>query len=154
MTTRHSVSPICKWHRDTTTKVSMLSSISYPCASKNKHVHNTSPMASFTPTSSASVELLVLIFCLAENEKMDPRPMLTVAPVWLRRLGWTPKEASTHHRIMLDEYNDKIRGRSRVFLRYRRQRPSFFQSSSSACCTRVVRNATAVCRSGRVRLLR
>ena len=60
----------------------------YTCASRNKRVHNTRPMASFTPTNSASVELLVLIFCLVDSEKMEPRLFdFHVRPVRKRNVG-------------------------------------------------------------------
>eukprot|EP00957_Ditylum_brightwellii_P157812 12011958-Ditylum_brightwellii.AAC.1 len=54
-------------------------------------------MASFTPTSSASVELRVLIFCFVDMEYGLPFPNVIVAPVWLRICGWTAYDASTHH---------------------------------------------------------
>ena len=44
----------------------ILSFVTTPCASRNSCIHNIIVIASFTPTISASVELLVLIFCLED----------------------------------------------------------------------------------------
>ncbi len=60
-----------------------LSSTVYPCASKKYLVHTTIGSASSTPTSSASVELLVLIFCFADMKYMLPLPMVKTAPCWI-----------------------------------------------------------------------
>ena len=56
-------------------------------------------MLSLTPTSSASVELRVLIFCLVDEAYRAPFPMLNMDPVWLLMSGCTAKDASIHHWI-------------------------------------------------------
>mmetsp|Transcript_7928 Transcript_7928/g.11458 ORF Transcript_7928/g.11458 Transcript_7928/m.11458 type:complete len:102 (-) Transcript_7928:874-1179(-) len=53
---------------------------SYPCPSRKYLVHSTCPILSFTAISSVSVELIVFIFCLEEDEYAALFPkVITVA---------------------------------------------------------------------------
>ena len=64
------------------------------CDSKKCSIHMTKVMASSTPTSSASVELLVLIFCFVDIDSILPCPKVRQAPVWLLQSGWTANDTS------------------------------------------------------------
>ena len=52
-----------------------------PLTCRNDYTHNTRDIASFTSTSSASVELWVLVFCLFDRDMMDLHPKVIVTPV-------------------------------------------------------------------------
>ena len=111
-------------------------------------VHIISIIHSKVPTSSASVLLVVLIFCFVDLLMMLPWPRLNVAPVCPFRLAWTPFEASTHQSNPLPS-SPRVRYNPNVAFRYPNIRNNFFQSSRSGSFTLVVRNDTAVCISGR-----
>ena len=132
----------------------MLSLMSYPCASRKCLTHKTKYIASFTPTTSASVELLVFIFCFVLMDIGHPLPIGIVAPVWLRMFGCTAYEASIHQLITLLPSASNVNLSSLVSRRNRRQRPIFFPSSSSGSCTLVHKNEMARSKSGLVRLPR
>jgi hypothetical protein len=61
------------------------SSIFIPCSSMKYHVNSICGAASSTPTSSASFELLVLIFCFFDIPIIEPRPRDIVPSVWPRQ---------------------------------------------------------------------
>ena len=67
-------------------------------------------MQSSAATSSASVELLVFIFCFLEIDITAPSPIVILPPVWLLKSGWTAKAASTNHVIILVLFADKVSG--------------------------------------------
>ena len=54
----------------------------------------TKVIASSTPTSSALVELLVLIFCFIDVGNALPYPKVRQTPVQLLQSGFTTNEAS------------------------------------------------------------
>jgi hypothetical protein len=67
------------------------------CASRKLQVQMTSGIPSSTPTSSASVELLVLRHCFQDIEYTDLFLSDIVPPVWLLMSGCTANDASIHH---------------------------------------------------------
>ena len=77
----------------------ILSLTSYPCALRNSNVHNSGPTTLSAATTSASVELRVLMPCFLEIEDIAPRPILNVAPMWPLKSGILPSSlpASTSH---------------------------------------------------------
>ena len=62
--------------------------------SKKCFIHMTHIIASSIPTSSASVELLELIFCFADINNTPSCPNVRHAPVWLLQSGCTANDAS------------------------------------------------------------
>ena len=68
--------------------------IDLSCDSKKYFAHMTNVIASSTPTSSASVELLVLIFWFVDTDNTLPCPNVRHAPVWLLQSGCTANDAS------------------------------------------------------------
>ena len=52
---------------------------------------------SSTPTISASVEILLLIFFLIDVEYIETFKIDIVDPVWLFMYGFTENDMSTHH---------------------------------------------------------
>jgi hypothetical protein len=110
-------------------------------------------MKSSEPTSSVSVELRVLSFCLMALTTGKPLPRDNPPPECPRMLGWTAKEASTHHLRMPLPSALRISGSFRVPRRYFIRCTNFLQSCSSGCCTLEVRNATEVQVSGLARLV-
>ena len=103
---------------------------------------------SSTATSSVSVELLVLSFCLVELLIKDPSPNDIVDPVCPFASGCTPKDPSIHQLTILRLSMVNLSFKSSVQLIYRRSRFNFFQSSTSLVLTRVQRKATGVWVSG------
>ncbi len=96
------------------------------------------------PTSSDSVELLVLIFCLLEKLIAAPFPRDIIDPVWPRQLSCTAWGASTHQWIVV-----RLSAKRFSFMwcfprRYLRFHLSLPQSSSTGRLTWVVRKETAV----------
>ena len=68
--------------------------IDLTCDSKKSFIRMTNVIASSTPMSSASVELLVLIFYFADMDNTLPCPKVRHAPVWLLQSGCTANDAS------------------------------------------------------------
>ena len=68
--------------------------IDLTCDSKKCFIHMTNIIASSTPTISASVEILVLIFYFADIDNTLPCPKVRQAPVWLLQSGYTANDAS------------------------------------------------------------
>eukprot|EP00529_Nitzschia_sp_RCC80_P042328 CAMPEP_0113451570 /NCGR_PEP_ID=MMETSP0014_2-20120614/6405_1 /TAXON_ID=2857 /ORGANISM="Nitzschia sp." /LENGTH=94 /DNA_ID=CAMNT_0000342927 /DNA_START=290 /DNA_END=570 /DNA_ORIENTATION=- /assembly_acc=CAM_ASM_000159 len=89
-------------------------------------------------TSSASVELLVLIFCLVDTDWITPLPIVMVAPVWLLKSLWTANAASKCHLKLLILSASKYITSSAVFFRNLIIFFSLAQSSTVGAFTRVV----------------
>ena len=128
----------------------MLSLTVYPCISRKCRTHDTMYCASFTATTSPSVELRVLIFCFEDMDIGQLFPIVIVAPVWLLMLGCTAKDASIHQLIILVSFTSRVILSFFVSLINLRHLPSFFQSSLSGYYTLVQRTEMAGNRSGRV----
>ena len=132
----------------------MLSFMSYSCTSKKCHTHKTKYIASFTPITSTSVELLVLIFYFVLKFIGYPFPIDIVTLVWLRILECTVYEVSIYQLIILVPSASRVSLSVLVSRKNRRYLPNFFKLSSSGSCTLVHRNDIASSRSGLVRLPR
>ena len=111
----------------------------YPWSLRKFRYQITWGRASLTPTSSASMELLVLIFCLPYAQYMQPLSIVIIIPVWLIMLWCTTNATSMYPLIELRLQPYRIKGRLRVLRRYLQVRASFFQSWMFRDCTRVVR---------------
>jgi hypothetical protein len=96
-------------------------------------------MQSSTATSSASVELRVLSFCLVDVTMGNPRPNDSPPPVCPLISGCTAKDPSTHHLSMPVEAALNISGRVLVPQRYLIIWANLVQSSVSGSLTLVVR---------------
>lgn len=125
-----------------------------PCASKKCLTHKTRCIASFAPITSASVDLLVFIFCFVLKFIGHPLPIDIVVHVWLRTLGFTACDECVHQRITLMPPASRVSLSSFVSRRNRRNLPSFFQSSPSGSYTLVHKNDIASSRHGLVRFPR
>ena len=68
--------------------------IDVTCDSKKCFIHMTNVIVSSTPTSSALVELLVVIFCFVDMDKTLQCPKVRQAPVWLLQSGCTANDVS------------------------------------------------------------
>ena len=68
--------------------------IDLTCDSKKCFIQMTNVIALSTPTSSASVELLVLIFYFLDIDNTLQCPKVRQAPVWLLQSGCTANDAS------------------------------------------------------------
>ena len=79
----------------------------YPWASINNFVHIVCDKKSMAPNTSASMELLVLIFCLEDFVYTTPFPIMIALPVWLLISGWHAYDASTHV-LVIDELSIEI----------------------------------------------
>ena len=90
----------------------------YPCSWRKYRVHRTAGILSFTPTTSASVELVVFIFCLLDAPFIIPRPNVMYATVWLRISLCTVNAASMNHSFWSSLSASIVRRRNLVFLRY------------------------------------
>jgi hypothetical protein len=106
-------------------RFSIHSLILYPCPSRKYCIRIIWYIASYAPTSSDSVELLVLIFCFLDIPIIDPLPNDIVAPVWPLHLSCVTKEACTHHLITFRLSDLSISGRCVVHLMYLNSRFSF-----------------------------
>ena len=111
----------------------------YPWASMKYRVQHIAGIKSSTPTSSASVELLVFNFCFVEVAMGNPRPIDSPPPVWPRMLGCTPNDPSTHHLSIPLPAALIISGRFLVPRRYLMRWAILAQSSLSGSLTLVVR---------------
>ena len=69
----------------------------YPCSWWKYRVHRTVGILSCTPTTSASVELVVFIFCLLDAPFIILRPNVMYDPVWLSISSCTANAASMNH---------------------------------------------------------
>ena len=108
---------------------------------------------SCTPTTSASHELVVLIFCFFDALVIALLPSESVPPMWLFMSGCAAYDASTHHFTTSIPYAPRVRQSPSVPLRKPIRQTNFSQSSSSGDFTRVVREAIVACMSGLDRLL-
>jgi hypothetical protein len=131
----------------------MFSVIPYPWDCMKYRVQHTSGIQLSTPTSSYSVELLVLSFCFVEFTMGKPRPIDRPPPVCPCILGCVAKEPSIHHLMMLLPLALRVNGSCLVPLRYLIICVNFSQSSLSGFVTRIVRKATAVQVSGLAHLV-
>jgi hypothetical protein len=68
----------------------------YPCAFRKFCDQMIRAIKLSTPTSSLSVELRMLSFCLLEDDIGDPIPKVNALPLCALMLGWTAKAASTY----------------------------------------------------------
>ena len=68
--------------------------IDLTCDSNKCFIHMTNVIASSTSISSASAELLVLIFYFADIDNTLPCPNVRHAPVWLLHSGCTANDES------------------------------------------------------------
>ncbi len=101
------------------------------------------------PTSSDSVELLVLSFCLLEKLIAAPLTMDimdAMCPRQLSRMAW---EALTHHRMVARLSTERLSFMWRVLWRYRTTHLRLPQLSLSRLFTRIMMKETAICKSMR-----
>jgi hypothetical protein len=89
----------------------MFSLIPFPCASTKYLVLMIYGIVLSAPTSSAPVELRVLIFCFFDMLDTEPLPMDMVAPACPWQSPWVAKEASTHHLTTVRESALRISGK-------------------------------------------
>ena len=90
-----------------------------------------------TPTSSASVELDIMIFRLVEALYNAPLPELMTDPVLLLMSSCIANDASIHHSDTFFGPIDRMSGRCTVEIRYFIVLANFFWSSLSGLLTRV-----------------
>ena len=122
----------------------ILLSTLYPCASIKYHVQQIASMKLSAPTTSVSVELRVLSFCLVKLMTGNPHPRDNPPPECPLIFGWTVNDASTHHFKMPLPSVLKISGSFLVPLMYFIRWTSLAQPSLSGSCTLIVRNVMAV----------
>ncbi len=96
------------------------------------------------PTSSDSVELLVLIFFLLEKLIAAPFPRDIIAPVWLHQLLCTAWDTSTHQQIVGRLSAERFSFMWHIPRRYLRAHLSLPQLSSPGRLTQVVKKEKAV----------
>ena len=80
---------------------------SYICDSRKSLVHNIRLDASSAPTNSYSVLLFVFSFCFCYTDKINPLPIVNVAPVCNLKFECTANTRSTYHfrQLVLYEFN-------------------------------------------------
>ena len=105
-------------------------------------------MKSSTPTISVSVELQLLSFFLVESAMGKPRPIDSPPPKCPHMLGWTAKDASTHHFKMPLPLELRIRVKARVPVRYHINHTNLYQSSSPSSRILIAKNDMDVKVSG------
>ena len=111
-------------------------------------------VTSSAATSSDSVELHMLSFCLMEEVMGILPPRLRHPPVCPRQSRWDAWDPSTYQRNTDMSLGRMMRGSSKVPLKYLTRCISLFQSSTSGPLTLVVRKATAVAMLGLAHLVR
>ena len=127
----------------------ILSWILYPCYFRKYLVNITWVITSYTQTSSASVELLVLILFLLEYAQALPVAMFINTPVWLLVYLCTKNSSSTYHFMFSDLFIGIISGRPMVTCMYFIPLDILLHLSVSGLLTLVQRNYTGVWISGR-----
>lgn len=96
-----------------------------------------------TPTSLASMELLVLMCCFFDSHSSPPILKEITLPVWLRMSRCTAKDASTQVANEVRESAPRCMVRSLVPRRYCSSRRSFLFSCLVGWLTRPLRKASA-----------
>ena len=122
-----------------------------PCASIKCVAQMVLGKKSLTPTTSASVELFVLSFCLAHPCITTPLPIDIVPPVCPRMSRWMAYDESTHEYMYDKPHMPMIRRIFFVPIRYDNTLISFSSSPIVGAATLVQRKLTAVSISIRTR---
>ena len=132
----------------------MLSIMSHRWVSRKWRIYNWRYIASFTPTTLASVELRVLIFCFNEIDMGHLFPICMVAVVWLCIFECTTNDASIYQLTVLVPLACKVSLSSFVSCKNGMHYPKFFQSSLLGNSILAHKNETASKRSDWVLLPR
>ena len=101
-----------------------------PCVLKKYVAHVSKGILSLTPTNSASVELVVLGFCLICIVINAPVPREISAPMYDFMSLWTTNDASTLQQIIPVSFHPSSSGKNIVSRKCLMTRPNFFLSSN------------------------